>query len=62
MAEGARGSEDRSLLDAVRSRFDAKRTRIVLSGHSGGGSLIFGYLNDVEAIPDEVERTRIPRC
>lgn len=44
------------LLDAVRSRFDAKRTRVVLSGHSGGGSLIFGYLNDVEAIPDEVER------
>ena len=37
-------------------RFEGPRTRIVLGGHSGGGSLIFGYLNSVEAIPDRVER------
>ena len=44
------------ILDAVKSRFDPARTRIALTGHSGGGSLIFGYLNTVESIPDEVER------
>ncbi len=28
----------------------------MLSGHSGGGSWIFGYLNRLTAIPDNVER------
>jgi hypothetical protein len=45
-----------AILDVVRARFDGPRTRIVLDGHSGGGSLIFGYLNGVAAIPAEVER------
>jgi len=31
-------------------------TRLVLTGHSGGGSFTFGYLNGVEAIPQAVER------
>ncbi|WP_406693872.1 hypothetical protein V5E97_22815 [Singulisphaera sp. Ch08] len=44
------------VLDSVQGRFDAARTRVVFNGHSGGGSLIFGYLNGLEAIPDEVER------
>jgi hypothetical protein len=44
------------ILDAVLGRFDGPSTRIVLGGHSGGGSLIFGYLDAVEAIPDRVER------
>lgn len=30
--------------------------KIVLTGHSGGGSFIFGYLNSVEKIPDGVDR------
>jgi len=30
--------------------------QIVLSGHSGGGSFIFGYLNAVETIPATIER------
>ena len=30
--------------------------RIALRGHSGGGSFIFGYLNNVDTIPEEVER------
>jgi hypothetical protein len=46
----------RVLIAAARARFPGSRTRIVLSGHSGGGSLIFGYLNTVPAIPDEIER------
>jgi hypothetical protein len=45
-----------AILDAVTSRFERPRTRLVLSGHSGGGSLIFGYLNAVDAVPDRVER------
>jgi hypothetical protein len=45
-----------AILDAVRQRFDESRTRIVLDGHSGGGSLNFGYLNCVEPIPDDIER------
>jgi hypothetical protein len=45
-----------ALLDAVRTRFNGSRIRIALIGHSGGGSLIFGYLNAVETIPDDVER------
>jgi hypothetical protein len=45
-----------ALLDAVKNRFPDLRTRVVLSGHSGGGSLIFGYLDRLATIPDEVER------
>jgi hypothetical protein len=45
-----------ALLDAVKNRFPDLRTRVVLSGHSGGGSLIFGYLNSLPTIPDHVER------
>jgi hypothetical protein len=30
--------------------------RVTLTGHSGGGSFTFGYLNSVEAIPAEVDR------
>jgi hypothetical protein len=29
---------------------------VVLSGHSGGGSFIFGYLNATDAIPDSIKR------
>ncbi len=45
-----------AIVEAVRTRFQAARTRIVLSGHSGGGSFIFGYLNSVATIPDAIER------
>ena len=45
-----------AIVSAVRTRFPADRTRVVLSAHSGGGSLIFGYLNTLATIPDEIER------
>lgn len=45
-----------AILDAVRSRFARPGTRIVLAGHSGGGSLILGYINTLERIPEDVER------
>lgn len=44
------------LLDAVARIFRDFKVSRVLTGHSGGGSLTFGFLNAVEAIPDTVER------
>lgn len=44
------------ILDAVRSRYLKASVRVVHAGHSGGGSLLFGYLNTIEKIPDDVER------
>lgn len=44
------------VLDAVRARLAPAPTRLVFNGHSGGGSLILGYLNGVDTIPDDVER------
>jgi len=44
------------IFEQVRDRFRESKPRIVLSGHSGGGSFVFGYLNSVEKIPEEVGR------
>jgi hypothetical protein len=45
-----------AIVDLVRGRLDRSPDRIALTGHSGGGSFIFGYLNALEAIPESVER------
>jgi hypothetical protein len=45
-----------ALVDSVKSTFKDYNVRVTLSGHSGGGSLIFGYMNAVEKIPGDVER------
>ncbi len=44
------------IIATVRKLFAGHETETVLSGHSGGGSFIFGYLNAVPAIPDDVVR------
>jgi hypothetical protein len=44
------------LFAGVRGIFPANQTEVVLASHSGGGSLIFGYLNAVEKIPGDVQR------
>ncbi len=44
------------VIELVKSQFKGFETSIVLSGHSGGGSFIFGYLNTQEKIPAEIER------
>ncbi len=44
------------IVDSVKAIFTDYDVRITLSGHSGGGSFIFGYLNAKENIPDEIER------
>lgn len=44
------------LLDSVTNLLAGHELEIVLSGHSGGGSLIFGFLNAVDQIPRQVVR------
>jgi hypothetical protein len=45
-----------AIVEALAGTQAGRSVRIVLSGHSGGGSFIFGYLNAVERIPDGIER------
>jgi hypothetical protein len=44
------------VVEQVRQLFAELGPAIVFSGHSGGGSFIFGYLNAVKSIPEEVVR------
>lgn len=44
------------ILEGVRGIFAGRKLEVVLTSHSGGGSLMFGYLNAVEKIPDDVKR------
>jgi len=45
-----------AIVKALCGRFTGRTVKLVLSGHSGGGSFIFGYLNAHEHVPDFVER------
>lgn len=44
------------IIAAVTRMFAAHRVQLAFTSHSGGGSFIFGYLNAVRDIPDEVQR------
>jgi len=44
------------IIATVKKLFARREVETVLSGHSGGGSFIFGYLNAVDQIPDDVVR------
>ena len=44
------------LIDSLRSQFAPSKVTVELAAHSGGGSLIFGFLNHVEVIPGWVGR------
>lgn len=44
------------LLATVQETLGTNAANIVLAGHSGGGSLIFGYINAVTTIPDRIVR------
>jgi hypothetical protein len=44
------------ILATVKKIFAGQDVEIVLAGHSGGGSLIFGYLNAVQKIPQDMVR------
>jgi len=44
------------LVDSLSSLFTTSNTSVYLNGHSGGGSLIFGYLLGMEKIPEKIKR------
>ncbi len=46
----------RSFVDSLADRFKEYHPKIVLNGHSGGGSFIFGYLDGVARIPGNIDR------
>jgi len=46
----------RKIVDSVASIFKGFNTNIVLDGHSGGGSFVFGYINSVNMIPNKINR------
>ncbi|MGV3724724.1 MAG: hypothetical protein ACO1SX_27825 [Actinomycetota bacterium] len=50
------GTLIRQLVDAAVARVPGLVARITLTGHSGGGSFMFGYINGGAAIPDQVDR------
>ncbi|MBA4148657.1 MAG: hypothetical protein H0X66_11135 [Verrucomicrobia bacterium] len=44
------------ILASVTKLFGGSVKKTILTGHSGGGSLTFGYLNTVETIPRDIHR------
>jgi hypothetical protein len=46
----------KNIVDSLAGIFQEYNPKIILNGHSGGGSFIFGYLDKVEKIPDNIER------
>jgi len=45
-----------AMIDSITATIKGKNKIIYLSGHSGGGSLVFGYLAGVTSIPSNVKR------
>ncbi|MDB5319257.1 MAG: hypothetical protein JWN40_888 [Phycisphaerales bacterium] len=52
----AAGKIIQSVVEAATTDLPGSAPAVVLSGHSGGGSFIFGYINASETIPDLVRR------
>ena len=48
--------ETKRIVDNISAMFSPWNPQIVLNGHSGGGRLIFSYLEAVDKIPDIVKR------
>ena len=48
--------EIRRIVDSIAGSYASRKPAIVLNGHSGGGSFIFGYLDAVNQIPDNITR------
>lgn len=46
----------RSMVDNTIKGMPGKSVKVVLTGHSGGGSMIFGFINACDEIPAYVER------
>ncbi len=46
----------KNIVNNIAFMFNSYNPQIVLNGHSGGGSFIFGYLDAVEKIPGNIKR------
>jgi hypothetical protein len=46
----------KTIIDSVRNIFSNYNTKVAITGHSGGGSFMFGFLNSYTEIPSFVER------
>ena len=46
----------KNIVNKISFMFSEYNPKVVLNGHSGGGSFIFGYLDAVEKIPANIER------
>ena len=44
------------IIARIKAAFPTNQLEVVLTGHSGGGSFTFGYLNTQEKIPDDIKR------
>lgn len=44
------------IVDTLRNELQLFNPKVILTGHSGGGSFVFGFLNSVETIPEYVTR------
>lgn len=51
-----RPAEIRRMVDSITGSFASYHPRVMLNSHSGGGSFIFGYLDAVDEIPDNIQR------
>jgi hypothetical protein len=51
-----RPAEIRRLVDSIAGSLAPYHPRVMLNSHSGGGSFIFGYLDAVDEIPDNIQR------
>jgi len=46
----------KAMVDSIKNIFRNYNPHIILTGHSGGGSMTFGYLNSVSEIPVSIKR------
>jgi hypothetical protein len=46
----------RKIVETVRQWVPGENVRLSITGHSGGGSFVFGFLDSTDTIPDFVER------
>jgi hypothetical protein len=46
----------KNIIDSITDHFKAYEPKIILNGHSGGGSFVFGFMDAVKEIPDNVDR------
>lgn len=48
--------EIKRIVDSISEMFNRLHPDIMLNSHSGGGSFLFGYLDAVQQIPDQIKR------